>query len=110
MSVRTYRRTPLCGLYDADNLLLCKVNRKHPAVDAVVDRLTAVPALIDALKAAHAEISSLREAMFKTYCAAANGGGLSTLRARIESDRDVYESVYSSGQIEEALAAAGESP
>lgn len=62
------------------------------------------PVGVEAIKSAIAELDALRNAMFKTYAAAANGADKAKLTRLIEAERDAYESHYSLPKLQEALA------
>lgn len=61
-----------------------------------------------ALEAARAEIVALRDAMFKTYCAAANEANYNKLIDCIEGERTVYEQHHTTPLIDAALSAEPE--
>ena len=67
---------------------------QQPEARGVVDEV---------IKAAISEINDLRDAMFATYAAAANGADKPQLIALIEKERDAYERSYSIPALTAAL-------
>lgn len=65
---------------------------------------SSAPVGVEAIKSAIAELDALRNAMFKTYAAAANGADKAKLIRLIESERNAYESHYSLPKLQAALA------
>ena len=68
------------------------------------DSPPSAPVGVEAIKSAIAELDALRNAMFKTYAAAANGADKTKLIRLIEAERDAYEAHYSLPKLQEALA------
>ena len=72
---------------------------------ALAQQPAAVDGAVVAIKSAIAELDALRNAMFKTYAAAANGADKAKLIRLIEAERDAYEAHYSLPKLQAALAA-----